>query len=220
MSARYELRRGGVSENIIAAGVVGRLTESMSALARYRTTRFGSETAGQIDDGQLALSIRPRQSDRVALLFSYDHGLAYTSQLTAGSVPRRAGRLSADGLIDLRHGLELYSRLAIARTPGLYAGYRQATYLQGRLQQSLSSRFDIAAEARWIRESAHVSGTWVAGMEWGAWITQDLRIGLGYSPMPFSNPGSLLNSTAARGGAYLVISSRLSSIFDLMGAVH
>jgi hypothetical protein len=90
-------------------------------------------------------------------------------------------------------------------------------YLQGRLQKSLTKRFDIAGEARWIKESNLTSGALVAGVEWGTWVTRDLPVGLGYSPSGFANPGALLNSTAARGGAYLVVSSRLSSIFELMG---
>jgi len=91
------------------------------------------------------------------------------------------------------------------------------TYLQGRLQKSLTHRFDIAGEARWVQESKMVRGALIIGLEWGTWLTRDFRVGLGYSPSGFANPGALLNSTAARGGLYMVISSRLSGIFDLMG---
>jgi len=115
------------------------------------------------------------------------------------------------------HGLEFYGRAAAARIPGLHGRSRQATYLQGRLQQSLFKRFDIAGETRWIQEASNISGTVITGVEWGTWLTRDFRVGLGYSPNGFANPGALLNSTAARGGTYLVISSRLSSIFDLIG---
>jgi len=123
-----------------------------------------------------------------------------------------------DGLIELGHGVEFYSRLSTARISDFGGGYRFGTFVQSRLQKSLSRRFDIAGEARWIRESVDAPGNLIPGVEWGTWATRDLRIGLGYSPRGFANPGSLLNSTAARGGAYLVISSKLSGIFDLMGS--
>jgi len=238
ISTRYEIRRGDTSQKIFTAGIVGRLTTATSALARYRVSNNAAGTIGKINDGQLALAVRPKNSDRIALLFSYDFGNANpavstmsTSSTTASSLMNsgdgvrpstaitlgRTDRLSVDGLIDMGHGLEFYSRLATARTPGLYGGSRLGTYLQGRLQKSLFHRFDIAGEARWIRESVMVRGALVTGVEWGTWLTQDFRIGLGYSSRGFANPGALLNSTAARGGPYIVISSRLSSIFDLMG---
>jgi hypothetical protein len=129
----------------------------------------------------------------------------------------RTDRLSMDGLIEIRHGFEFYSRVAAARTPGIYGGSRVGTYLQGRLQKSLTHRFDIAGEARWVQESKIVRGALITGLEWGTWLNRDFRVGVGYSPSGFANPGALLNSTAARGGLYMVISSRLSGIFDLMG---
>jgi hypothetical protein len=219
ISARYELRRRDRSEHGFTAGVVGRLTESTSALARYRISNLGTGTAtNRLNDGQLALSIRPRKSDRVALLFSYEFGTARPTTFIPGVTNKgRADRISVDGLVDLGQGLNFYARVATSLVPGFSEVRRHATFLQGRLQQSVFRRFDIAGEARWIRESANVPGALVTGAEFGTWLTRDFRIGLGYSAEGSASPGALLNSTAARGGIYLVISSRLSSIFDLMG---
>jgi VCBS repeat-containing protein len=237
MSVRYELRRRDTTETILTAGVVGRLNAATSALVRYRTAENQVTGIGRINDGQMALSVRPKKSDRVAMLFSYDFGngnsfapLSNSMGTNAstvsntGAVPSpavvnlaRTDRLSMDGLIEIHHGFEFYSRAAAARTPGIYGGSRVGTYLQGRLQKSLTRRFDIAGEARWVQESRIARGALITGLEWGTWLNRDLRIGLGYSPSGFANPGALLNSTAARGGLYMVISSRLSGIFDLMG---
>jgi len=238
MFSRYEMRRGDTTQGILTAGIVGRLSTATSAMARYRVANNTPGTAGRINDGQVALAVRPKKSDRVAMLFSYDFGngnatsaLASTTASTTNSLISTGGttipvglanlgrtdRLSADSLIQIAHGFEFYSRVAEARTAGLYGGSRLGTYLQGRLQKSLTHRFDIAGEARWIRESVIVRGSLITGVEWGTWITRDFRIGLGYSSRGFANPGSLLNSTAARGGPYLIMSSKLSSIFDLMG---
>jgi hypothetical protein len=237
ISVRYELRRRDTAEIILTAGVVGRLNAATSALARYRTAEYQGAGIGRINDGQLALSVRPKKSDRVAMLFSYDFGngnsfapLSNAMDANASAVsntstvsspasvnPARTDRLSIDGLIEIRHGFEFYSRVAAARTPGIYGGSRVGTYLQGRLQKALTHRFDIAGDARWVQESKIVRGALITGLEWGTWLNRDFRVGLGYSPSGFANPGALLNSTAARGGLYMVISSRLSGIFDLMG---
>jgi hypothetical protein len=172
--------------------------------------------SARFDDAQLAFSLRPRQSDRVALLFSYGYGLAQNLTTPGIAGNPRNDRLSIDGLVELGHGVESYSRLSMSRF-NEDGGHRLATFVQSRLQKSLARRFDIAGEARWIRESVHAPGRLIPGVEWGTWVTRDLRVGLGYSPRGFANPGSLLNSTAARGGVYLVVSSKLSGIFDLMG---
>jgi hypothetical protein len=213
---RYELRRRDASDHLFSTGVVGRLADSTFVLARYRIADLQAGAATRLSDAQVALSVRPKRSDRIALLFSYDHGLARSITSRNFANPR-TDRLSMDGLIELGHGVEFYSRLSIARVHEVTGVHRLGTFVQSRLQKSLSRRFDIAGEARWVRESVHAPGTLVPGVEWGTWVTRDLRIGLGYSPRGFSNPGSLLNSTAARGGAYLVVSSKLSGIFDLIG---
>jgi len=230
VSSRYELRRREEMETIFTTGVVGRLTNSTSAMARYRSAQENGLPDGGLRDGQVALSVRPSKSERIAMLFSYDFSngsviapLANGFKSGNAPVPLNSvilgytSRLSTDGLVQIAQGLEFYSRVAVAQTPGFYGDSRLGKYVQGRLQKSLTKRFDIAGEARWVKESSLTSGALVTGVEWGTWVTRDLRVGLGYSPSGFANPGALLNSTAARGGAYLVVSSRLSSIFDLMG---
>jgi hypothetical protein len=119
--------------------------------------------------------------------------------------------------MELTRSLEFYSRVTAARVPGQLGDRRNATLLQSRLQQCLSNRFDIAGEARWNRDKLNETGAVILASEWGTWITPEVRLGLGYSSRSLANAGPLMNATADRGGAYLVISSRLSSIFDLMG---
>src|SRR5206468_1274854 len=97
-------------------------------------------------------------------------------------------------------------------------GRRMASLIQARVQQSLTRRFDIAGDSRLIRESLAEPYLGVTAGEFGAWLSRDIRVGVGYSSRGFRNPGSLLNSTASRGGYYLILTSRLSAIFELMGA--
>ncbi len=215
-SFRYELRQRQVTEHMLSAGAVGRLTSTISTLGRYRIADIGNGVRGT--DGQAALALRPRQSDKVAMLFSYEHGLTNATPLLPNvKNDRRTDRVSADGLWQIAPKTEFYARLGMALIPESSGGRRSATLLQGRLQQSLTRRFDVAGESRIIRESVIEPFRAVTAGEFGAWLTRDIRVGLGYSTRGYKNPGSLLNSTASRGGTYLVITSRLSALFDLMG---
>ena len=216
-TARYELRQRSVSQHIVSLGAVGRLTSDISMLARYRRADIVTTERGRLSDGQVSVAVRPRQSDRVALLFSYEQG----RQNGTGAfdvTPGRTDQLSMDGYVLLRPGLESYTRWAAVRLPAVGGRARgTATFFQTRLQQSVTRRFDVAAEVRLVQEMA--LGPWqeIFAAEFGAWLSRDFRVGIGYSSRGFHNPGSMLNSTASRGGTFLVLSSRLSSIFDLMG---
>jgi hypothetical protein len=126
-----------------------------------------------------------------------------------------------DGYVLLRPGLESYTRWAAVQLPSTGGeSRRHATFFQTRLQQRVTRRFDIAAEVRLVKEAALAPRQTIGAVEFGAWVSRDFRVGIGYSSHGFSNPSSLLNSTASRGGTYLVISSRLSSLFDLMGGAR
>ena len=109
-------------------------------------------------------------------------------------------------------------RIGAAFIPDSNGGRRSAALMQARIQQALTRRFDVALESRAIRESLAEPFRSVTAGEAGIWLSRDFRVGLGYSNRGYSNPGSLLNATASRGGYYLVLSSRLSAIFDLMGS--
>jgi len=216
-SFRYELRHRDVIERMLSAGATGRLNPSVSVLGRYRIADIGNGVRGT--DGQLAMALRPRESDRIAALFSYEHGLTNATPLLPNvQNDRRTDRLSADGLWQLTRTTDFYMRIGAALIPDSNGGRRSAALMQARIQQALTRRFDVALESRAIRESLAEPFRSVTAGEAGIWLSRDFRVGLGYSNRGYSNPGSLLNATASRGGYYMVLSSRLSAIFDLMGS--
>jgi hypothetical protein len=216
-SVRYELRHRSETEHIVNIGGVGRLTSTVSMLARYRLADIPSLGGGRVWDAEVALALRPRQSDRTALLFSYDQENADGAGFIASQVGKTE-RFSTDGYVRLTPGLESYSRVsAVLRPTGEDQPRDVAWLVQSRLQQALGKRFDIAVEGRFVREIGMDDWKTIGAVEGGFWLSQSLRIGIGYSTRGFQDPGSLLNSTAARGGLYLALSSRLASLFDLMG---
>lgn len=221
-NVRYELRdRNGLGQ-LLSLGAAGRLKDGITAMARLQFSRsMFSNRQNEVMDATAAVAIRPLESDRYGLLFSYRHrslsqdginGLAPTLQ--------RADVLSSDGYYQLSKNLELYGRFAAkvsADGDARLVYVSTFTYMaQGRAQYRLGKFFDLAAEMRYMAQPASGTGSSSTGAEIGFWAMPDLRLGGGYNfSSAFEPRGSLLGNT--RRGFYFTISSKLSSLFDLFG---
>ena len=213
MTARYETRRGNDTQHIAVIGGVGRLTSNISMLANYRVADTSSRETSPSAEARVALAVRPRHTDRAAVLLSAERTHLGSLELQAPASVI-TDTLSTDGYLRLAPGLESYSRIALFRTSSPAKMSELNRLVQVRLQRALTLGFDIAAEVRRVESSSAVTN--IGAIELGAWIGRPLRVGFGYSTDGFHNPGSLLRATASRGGPYLVFSSTLSSLFDLM----
>ena len=168
-----------------------------------------------------ALALRPLESDRVGLLFSYNHKSLMLDG-TNGLEPTRdrLDSLSTDGYYQMTKALELYGRFALrfnANGQSDLAFVSTLSYLaQARAQYRLNARLDWAGEARFLVQPSSGTSRTVYGTELGYWLMPDLRLGLGYN---FSITGEPAGSRLipARRGFYFTISSKLSNLFDLFG---
>ena len=221
-SARYEFRdREGMGQ-LFTLGAAGRLSEGITALSRFQYGRTGlSGRSSSSIDGTAALAIRPLQSDRAGLLFSFNHRSLQQNTL-AGQAPTRDLRdtLSSDGYYQATKNLELFGRFAMHRNangqPSLPYVSTVTFLTQERAQYRLTPRFDFAAEARLLFQPSSRTRRSVYGTELGFWVMPDLRFGLGYNFTAAGEPtGS--NLLPRRGGVYFNVSSKLSSLFDLFG---
>lgn len=220
-SARYEYRdRGGLGQ-LFAVGAAGKLSEGITALSRFQFSRgaFGGKSNSSLE-GTAALAIRPLESDRVGLLFSYTHRSLV--QDANGTTPTRdrSDSLSSDGYYQLTKRLELYGRFA-----GRFSANGQPqlpfvstlTFLtQARAQYLLTRRLDFAVETRLLFQPSSGTRRSVYATEAGFWVIPDLRLGAGYNFTAAKEPfGAQLLPT--RRGFYFTISSKLSNLFDLFG---
>ena len=221
-TARYEYRdRGGVGQ-VLSFGAAGRLADGITALSRIQWSRgsFTGRTNSSLD-GTAALAIRPLETDRYGLLFSYNHRSLFQDGLS-GQSPTRDSRdtLSTDGYYQLSKDLELFGRVAANFNangqPGLpYVS--TLTYLtQARAQYHISSRTDVAVETRMIFQPSSQTMRTSTGAELGFWVLPDLRLGMGYNFAVSREPyaGNLIPQ---RRGFYFTITSKLSRLFDLFG---
>jgi uncharacterized repeat protein (TIGR01451 family) len=221
-SARYEFRDRGGNGQLIAIGAAGRLNEGITVLSRMRWSRSAfAGRDGSAMDGLAALAIRPLDSDRAGLLFSFNHRAIDQSSVGGGAATRdRLDTVATDGYYQATKRLELYGRFALR-----FAGNGQPalpyvstlTYLtQARAQYRLTTRFDWAAETRLLFQRASQTQRSVYGTELGFWAMPDLRVGVGYNFTRAGEPG-LDHAIPRRQGFYFTISSKLSSLFDLFG---
>jgi uncharacterized repeat protein (TIGR01451 family) len=221
-TARYEYRdRGGVGQ-VLSFGAAGRLADGITALSRIQWSRgsFTGRTNSAMD-GTAAIAIRPLETDRYGLLFSYNHRSLFQDGL-AGQTPTRDSRdtLSTDGYYQPCKDLELFGRVAANFNGNGQSGLPYVstlTYLtQGRVQYHLSARVDGALETRMLFQPSSGSTRTSTGAELGFWLLPDLRLGAGYN-FAVSRESFGSNLIPQRRGFYFTVTSKLSRLFDLFG---
>lgn len=224
-SFRYELRdRDGLGQ-VLSFGAAGEIKKGWTALGRYQYGNINfNGRRNKVSDGQLAMAIRPHDTDKYGLLFSYTHQDSFFTN-GADKLPTslKADVLSMDGFHQTTKRLELYGRFALkfsgdGNTNLTYAD--NLTYLaQGRAQYQLTRYFDVAGEGRFLYQPSTGSSKKWFGVEGGYWVLPDLRVGVGYNfsraqePFGFNSNNNLYN----KNGFYFVLSSKLSRLFNLFG---
>jgi uncharacterized repeat protein (TIGR01451 family) len=222
-TARYEYRdRGGVGQ-VMSFGAAGRLADGITALSRIQWSRgsFTGRTNSAMD-GTAALALRPLETERYGLLFSYHHRSLFQDGL-AGQRPTRDARdtVSTDGYYQPCKDLEVYGRVAAN-----FNGTGQSdlpyvstlTYLtQARAQYYFSARLDGAIETRMIFQPSSFTNRTSTGAEVGFWLMPDLRLGAGYNFTAATEPGMNNTGLLVRRGFYFTVTSKLSNMFNLFG---
>lgn len=228
-TGRYELRNRNGLGQLFTLGAAGRIGENWTTMARtqFASGNFGGRSSSSTNT-TAAAAYRPLNSDRFALLFSFndrfikqDAGLI--NKIQQAATRDRAYTLSSDGLWQANDNLEIYGRFA-ARFNGngdATNNYASAlTYLgQFRAQQRLSNRLDIAGEARWLAQPQTATTRSSFGAELGFWVLPDLRLGGGYNFTKAIDQTNLQFGGARnfKSGYYFTITTKLSNLFDLFG---
>lgn len=219
-SARYELRdRQGLGQSF-SIGAAGILKKGWTTLARFQFGKVTfNERQNRILDGQVSFAVRPHDTDRYGLLFSYNYRNSFLTG-RSGEAPTklRADVLSADAFYQFNPRLQFYLRTA-AKVSGdgnqALPFASTSTYLvQNRIQYLLTNSFDVAGEMRMIFQPAAKSMQQNFGLEAGYWLNSDLRFGVGYNFRKMSEPNLVINN---RGGVYFTVTTKLSNIFNLFG---
>ena len=220
-NARYEFRDRSGSGQLIALGAAGRLGENITTMARFQMSRGNFEDRSTSSmEGTAALALRPLNSDRAGLLFSYTHRSLSQEGIDGAETVDKVDSLATDGYFQATRSLELYGRFALRFNangqPNLPFASSLTYLTQGRFQYRLTPRLDWAGEARFLIQPSSGTQRSVYGTELGFWAMPDLRLGVGYNFTVSGEPGGVALIPARR-GFYFTISSKLSNLFDLFG---
>lgn len=213
-TAHLQQRTGELSRRLVTAGLAGQIRPGLTMLSSYRYGEPVWTGEPSVVDATAAVALRPVRSDRLAVLASWSHGnLISPTQMTSGDPLQRRTRLSADGYIRPFRRMEVFGRSAWVLTRSAETGILTGSQLlQGRAQVRVMKWVDVATELRTVRTAA--SGRVGAAGEAGVWVSPTLRVGVGYAQGPWS--GTALRAAHDRqGGAYVVFSSTLPSLFTL-----
>ena len=223
-SFRYVLRDREGFGHIFSLGSAGKLKPGWTTMGRfqYGEIDFNGRT-NIVMNGQLALAIRPHDTDKYGVLFGYKHRESFFSG-KEGEAPNeiRNDILSVDGFHQTTRRLELYGRFALKhtadKTPNLPFASNLTLLMQGRAQYRLDRYWDLAGEGRFLYQPSTGSQNRWLGAETGYWATPDLRIGGGYNFAKSKEVyGFTDNSVYNRSGFYFVLSTKVSNLFDLFG---
>jgi len=222
-TARYEFRDRNGSGNLFTAGAAGRLSEGITALSRIQWSKgaFGTQANSALDV-TAALAIRPVNSDRQGLLFTYTHrSLTQQGLIAAAPTRDRIDSLSADGYRQLTKRLEVYGKFALRFNsngqPDLPFASALTFLTQARAQYLLSRRIDWAIENRMLFQPSSATVRSIYATEAGFWALPDLRFAVGYNFTSAREPEGIMQSLPVRRGFYFTITSKLSNLFDLFG---
>ena len=220
-SGRYEYRdRQGVGQ-LLALGAAGKLKDGVTALSHFQFSRgsFSGRLSESLE-GTVALALRPLNSDRSGLLFSYTHRSMNQSAGRSTSTRDRSDSLATDAYHQATKRLELYGRFVLRCSANGQPDQPYVSTLsfltQARAQYRLTSRLDWAFESRALFQPSSHTMRNVYATEAGFWVLPDLRIGGGYNFTAAKEPAGSLILPSKR-GFYFTISSKLSNLFDLFG---
>ena len=212
---------------MLTLGAAGKIGDNWTTMARGQWTRSKfNDLGGSSSNLTGALAYRPPNSDKYALLFSYNQRAIIQSGVEIRGVQQAAMRdrsdtLSTDALYQVNSGLEIYGRYAMrfngnGDNTNLYVS--SLTYSgQVRAQQRINNYLDIAAEGRWLAQPASGTRRTSVGAELGYWVISDLRFGAGYNFTGVREPAGPLGFGQRRGGFYFNITTKLSHLFNLFG---
>jgi uncharacterized repeat protein (TIGR01451 family) len=219
--ARYEYRDRSGMNQLFAAGAAGTITEGITAMSRFQMTRGSyAGKSNQAFDGMAALAIRPVKSDRMGVLFSYDHRSATTQDAATAPTRDSTDSLSTDAYRQVTRRFEVYGHFALRRTAN---GDPQLPFVstlsflgQGRAQYQLTRRFDVAIETRMLFQPSSGTKRMTHAAELGYWVLPDLRLGVGYNFTAAKEPQEA-GGLPTRRGYYFTVTSKISRLFNLFG---
>ncbi len=226
-NARYEHRNSsGGSNTVVSASVTGKITPSITALARYQQANSSNQTLsglGTTRDLKLGLAYRDIHSDKFNALLRYEY--RKNPSTTPETILFGSGKGSEDHTFALEAiyapswRWEFYGKYALRSSTSYLAddlvGTSTINLAQARVTYRPGYKWDLVGEARWINQpSARYSETGLV-VEAGYYLTPNLRLAGGYVFGNVDDDG--FSGSRSSSGPYLGLTVKLNELFDGFG---
>ncbi len=230
-SGRIEYRDSPGSNNLVlGAATAGRLTDSLTGLARFDLGNFANQTItdqlGNSSTLRLGLAYRNPVSDVFNGLLSYEYRQNPSSTpdsiLQGTSSEARDHTLALEGIYAPNYQWEFYSKYALRASSVNLAenfGFSNSIHLaQLRATYRFAYRWDVGAEVRYVGQPVIGYNETGFALEAGYYLTPDVRLGLGYS-FGGANDGSFTGGGGYRSasGPYFGITAKVNQLFNSFG---
>lgn len=226
-NARFEHRNSsGGSNTLISASATGKITPSLTALARYQQAKSSNQTLsalGTTVDFKVGLAYRDINTDKFNALLRYEY--RKNPSTTPESILLGSGTGSEDhtfaleGIYAPSWQWEFYGKYALRNSTSYLAndlvGTSTINLAQLRATYRPGYKWDIVGEARWIGQpSAGYSETGIV-LEAGYYITPNLRLAGGYVFGNVDDDG--FSGSRSASGPYVGLTVKLNELFDGFG---
>lgn len=224
-SARFEHRSSSTGSNtVISAGTAGKISPSLTALARYQQASASNQGIIGLGDTaslRVGLAYRDPNNDKFNALLRYEY------RKNPATLPDSVLRGSGTGASDHTFALEaiyapswqweIYGKYAFRNSTSYLAqdlvGTSSANLGQVRLTYRLGYSVDLVGEARIIGQKDYTETGYV--VEAGYYLAPNLRLSAGYAFGKVDDRD--FSGTRSAGGFYLGLSVKLDELFDGFG---
>lgn len=226
-NARYEYRDTGVlSSTSINAGITGKLTPELTALARYQQSSATNQVIrdaglGDTINFKTGLAFRNPAIDQWNGLLSYQYrrnpSLLPTSILTSTGTGSEDHTLSLETIYAPNWQWEFGGKYALRSATSYLDSTLSAGSTIGISQFRATYRFDyswdITGDVRWLNQFASGRNELGAALEAGYYLSPNLRLSAGYSLGVSDDP----NGRRSADGPYVGLTLKLNDLFGGFG---
>ena len=224
-SARFERRSSSSGNNtVISAGATGKISSSLTALARYQQAGSSNQTLRALGDTanlRVGLAYRNPKNDKFNALMRYEY------RKNPSTIPESILLGSGSGAQDHTFAIEtIYAPNWQWEFYGKYALRNSTTYLANDFSSSNTTNFgqfratyrlgyswDLVGEARVITQSDYTETGFV--VEAGYYLTPNLRVAGGYAFGEIDDRD--FDGSRSASGPYLGVTMKLNQLFSGFG---
>jgi hypothetical protein len=224
-SVKYEHRTSSAGANtVITAGITGKISPSLTALARYQQANASNQKIVDLGDTanlRLGLAYRDPSNDKFNALLRYEYrknpSVIPDTILLGTGTGSEDHTFAAEAIYAPNWQWEFYGKYALRNSSSFLAndllGSSSINLAQLRATYRLGYSMDLVGEARWIGQSDNTETGFV--VETGYYLTPNLRLSAGYVFGKVDDRD--FSGTRSAGGGYLGLSVKLNELFDGFG---